>query len=643
MSDEKIRILLVDDDDIDCRAVIRHVDKERLPYLLRVAESETQALAALEEADFDVILLDYNLGAATGLDVLPYTRDIPVIFVTGGGNEKIAVEAMRQGASDYIIKDSDRNYLAVLPVTIRNVMERKLAERVLREREERFRALTEKVSDIVIIVDKHNILTYVSPSVRLFGYRPEEMVGKPPLDFIHPEDAAPLKDSLAESIRRPGKTVVTPDIRVLEKDGPYHFIEGVMTCLYDQPGVRGVVFNGRDITERKRAEEERLRLEAHVQQAQKFDSLYLMAGSIAHTFNNYLMGVLGNLELALSNLPAQSPVKPYIEKSDRAAKRVAQLSRLMLTYVGQAKGETRTIGLQELLEDMSRMLEASISKKMKLVFKLPQSPHFFKGDPSQMRQVVMSLISNATEAIGATEGTITISTGVVYCDSDQFQQPFLQEDLPAGDYVYLDVADTGCGMEAHIQVKAFDPFFSTRSKGRGMGLAAVLGIVRAHHGTVTLDSRPGEGTTVRILVPTAEGPSESLVVKPEVSGEWHGSGTVLLVDDEEMVQEVGRDMLEELGFRVLTADDGIEAVSRFREHREEIVCIILDMNMPRMGGDEAFHELRQIDSTIPVILCSGFTEEQVAKRFLDDLPAPFMGKPFQLSVLAGKLRQLLRG
>ncbi|MCP4213873.1 MAG: response regulator [bacterium] len=641
MGEDKIRILLVDDDDIDCQAVDRYARRNNLPYIIRNASTEKEALQALDEDKFDIVLLDYDLRTATGLDLLPYTGDTPVVFVTGSGNEKIAVEAIRHGASDYLVKDPARNYLTVLPLTIANVLERRRGQKALLENEARFRALTEKVSDIVVILDKENCYTYVSPSVKLFGYSREELLGQNPRQLIHPDDWPYLKETLEQAIKSPGETINTDDLRIRHKDGSCRYLEGMLTCLYDQPGVEGVVFNGRDISERKHSEEERLKMEAHMRQVRKFESLTIMAGSIAHNFNNLLMGVLGNLELALSNLEEGSQTYQNVEKAERAARRVEDLTRMMLTYVGQAKGTMGVVNISGVINEMAGILEASVPKNTSLQFNIPATPLFFKGNRSQLRQVLLNLVSNASEALGEAEGTIAIYVGKLYCDSNCLNQPYLQEDLPGGDYIFLEITDSGCGMDEDTRVRAFDPFFTTRFKGRGMGLSAALGIVRAYKGTMTLESMPGAGTTVRILLPAVESPEEPKPVAREENRQWHNTGTILLADDEAMVLEVGQDMLEELGFKVLTAVDGHEAVEIFKKHCDEIVCVILDMIMPRLDGEQTFRQLRNLKSDIPVILCSGYTREQVAKRFFDRMPAPFIGKPFKLSGLAEKLQMVL--
>ena len=261
-----------------------------------------------------------------------------------------------------------------------------------------------------------------------------------------------------------------------------------------------------EITNRKRAEEQRRELEAQIQRAQKFESLNVMAGSIAHNFNNLLTGVRGNLDLALSSLPTESPVSKNIRAAGEAAGRAAELSTLMLTYVGQPKVNMQTINMVKIVEEMTAMLKTAVSKNVVLKFNLSAEPPFFKGDPTLIHQVIMNLVTNAAEAIGDADGTITLTTDTMFCDHACFQPPFLDDDLPDGKYVCFEVSDTGCGMDEETLARVFDPFFTTKFTGRGLGMAAVLGIQRAHRGAVSLNSHPGKGTTVRVLFPAVDAP-----------------------------------------------------------------------------------------------------------------------------------------
>jgi PAS domain S-box-containing protein len=396
-----------------------------------------------------------------------------------------------------------------------------------------------------------------------------------------------------------------------------------------------------DITERKQAEEKRIKLEAQIQQAQKFESLNLMAGSIAHNFNNLLMVVLGNLELALDSLPPLSPERRDIENAEKAARHAAELSNLMLTYVGHKQMVMQELDISEIIRGMSEILELTLSKKTALKFNFQLTPNLLKGDPAQIRQVVMNLVSNAAEAVGDQDGTITITTGMMFCDRSCFAPPFQKEDLPEGDYVYLEVSDTGCGMDQETQEKIFDPFFTTKFQGRGLGMAVVLGIVRSHRGTILVDSQPGEGTTIRVLFPGLEAIEKAERKEPTAKYKWKDKGTVLMIDDDADVLLVGERMLKRLGFQVLTTPDAAEAIEVFQKLANNLDCVLINLTMPKMDGVELFHKLREIRQDIPVIICSGYTEEQVMYRFREIKPEGFIQKPYRIKQLEDKLKMIM--
>ncbi len=396
-----------------------------------------------------------------------------------------------------------------------------------------------------------------------------------------------------------------------------------------------------DLTERRRAEDEKRRLEAKVQQAQKLESLGVLAGGIAHDFNNLLMGVLGNADLALMQLPPESPGREYVKRIETAAVRAAELTNQMLAYSGKGRFVSEPIDLNRLVGEMGHLLGTVISKKTTLRFDPHADLPAIEGDPSQLRQVAMNLITNASEALEGRTGTVAVTTGVMDADREYLRGCALGEELPEGRYVYLEVSDTGTGMDASTLQRIFDPFFTTKVAGRGLGLAAVLGIVRGHRGTLRVASRPGQGTSFRVLFPwkrgRAAGDTRPDLAAPEIAGK----GTVLLADDDPAVRDVARSILEGSGFRVITASDGEEAVEAFRQRSAEVSLVLLDMTMPRMGGEEAFRELRRLRSDVAVILSSGYDERDATSRFAGTGPAGFLKKPYRASELLDRVRDVL--
>jgi two-component system cell cycle sensor histidine kinase/response regulator CckA len=399
-----------------------------------------------------------------------------------------------------------------------------------------------------------------------------------------------------------------------------------------------------DITERKEAEGERLKLERQLHQSQKLESLGILAGGIAHDFNNILMVVLGNAELALSELSPAAPARENLLEITRASRRAAGLSLQMLAYSGRGHFVIEPIDLGAFIEDGLELLKSTISKKAVLDLKLEKDLPFMEGDPSQLGQVIMNLVINASEAIGERSGIITISTGARECSREYLHDTYLEPNLPPGLYLTLEVSDTGSGMDEETQARLFEPFFTTKFTGRGLGLSAVLGIVRGHKGTLKLESELGKGTTFSVLFPASEAPTERQACgNGAQTGGWRTEGTVLLVDDEETIRTLGAGMLTSLGCTVLTAADGREALEVFGEHREEITLVLLDLTMPHMDGEEAFRELRLIDPEVRVIISSGYTEKDVTSRFAGQAPVGFLQKPYSMAELTERLRAALEG
>ncbi|MBI5948963.1 MAG: PAS domain S-box protein [Chloroflexi bacterium] len=389
-----------------------------------------------------------------------------------------------------------------------------------------------------------------------------------------------------------------------------------------------------DITDRKRQEEALL-------QAQKLESLGVLAGGIAHDFNNLLVGILGNAGLALLELPPASPARDTIQQIETAGKHAADLARQMLAYSGKGRFVIQPVDLNSLVEEMTHLLRVSINKGVSLHYDLGASLPAVEGDLTQLRQVVMNLVVNASDAIGQESGVITIATEVVHATREDLAATYLSPDLPTGDYVSLVIRDTGAGMDAGTRAKIFDPFFTTKFTGRGLGLAAVLGIVRGHRGAIRIDSTPGAGSTFTLLLPRAAAAMEAGSSVQSPAAEWKPSGSILVVDDEDTVRRVTARALSSLGLAVLTAADGLEALATFREHQDEIRCTLLDMTMPGMDGEETFRALREVDPATPVVLMSGYTEQDATARFATDGLAGFIQKPYEISTLREVIRQVI--
>ncbi len=461
------------------------------------------------------------------------------------------------------------------------------------------------------------------------------------LHIVHPDDRERMGHYISDHVltqRRPFDT----EYRIVRLcDQVERWVHGRGRLTFDSQN-RPIRMIGtiQDITERKRAEEERLALLRQMEQAQRLESLGVLAGGIAHDFNNLLMVVLGYADLAAKQASPLSPAQESLAEIETAARRAAELCRQMLAYSGKGKFILEPIRLRDLVEEMAHLLKATISKKAMLTLDLESTTPLIEGDASQVRQIVMNLITNASEAIGDRSGVIRISTGAMDCSRAYLGNTYLDDKLPAGLYVYIEVADTGCGMSEETVARMFEPFFTTKFTGRGLGMAAVLGIVRGHRGAISISSTLGTGTTIRVLFPALKNEA----TRPASTNRSTDSpatlrGRVLLVDDEETLRLLGAQMLGHIGFAVLTAADGVQAVELYQTRWRDIDIVILDLTMPRMDGGETLRELQRINPDVRVIMSSGYAQTELSTRFAGKGLAGYLQKPYSLATLKETLRR----
>ena len=526
---------------------------------------------------------------------------------------------------------------------VRDITERKQAEQELINSQRRLSAVLDTVGEGIITIDSTSSIVMVNQEVQsIWGYTQQELIGNQ-LYFLMPEKYRPRHSAGMKRYLESGVAHVLGKRLELEgqkRDGSNFPLE--IYIKETKVGER-LFFTAavRDITERKRAEERQKNFEAKLQQAQKLESLGVLAGGIAHDFNNLLMGVLGHADIALLELAPESPARGELKNITTAALRAAELTKQMLAYSGKGKFVVEALNLSKLVEEMAHLLQVSISKKVVLKYNFGDNLPTIEADASQIRQVVMNLIINASEAVGEKSGVVTVSTSVIEADRSYLSETYLDENLPEGYYVSLEVADTGCGMDEETRKKIFDPFFTTKFAGRGLGLAAVLGIVRGHGGAVKIYTEPQRGTTFKVLFPASRQRVEESAGPSATEQEWRGSGVILVVDDDEPVRTATKMMLEKLGFTVLTAEDGRAALEVFRSRIDEIVVVLLDLTMPHLDGEETFRELRRMRPDVRVILCSGYNEQETTNRFAGKGLAGFIQKPYGLRPLGEKIRQVL--
>ncbi|GIW19160.1 MAG: hypothetical protein KatS3mg064_2317 [Tepidiforma sp.] len=514
-----------------------------------------------------------------------------------------------------------------------------LAEEALRQSETRLRQLLDAVSAAVWVSDGVNALFVNAEMERLTGYPREQLMAPGFLaSLIAPDDIPVMVEHFQR--RQAGLEQVSRfTIRVTAADGQVRHLR-VAASPFQVDGRPATLLSALDTTDLVRAEEERRRFDLQMQQTQKLESLGVLAGGIAHDFNNLLVAILGNAGLALMELPPESPARQTVLAIETAAQRAAELTRQMLAYSGKGKFVIERLNLSRVVEEMAHLLEVSVSKRAVLKYRFAPNLPAIEGDATQIRQVIMNLITNASDAIGERSGVISVSTGLLFADRAYLKTAYMDDDLPEGDYVYLEVADTGVGMDEETAARIFDPFFTTKFTGRGLGLAAVLGIVRSHRGAIKLYTEPGRGTTFKILFPAAGAPAVPAPAAPAVAAAPPRGGTILVVDDDETVRNVTRRMLEQVGYTVLQAADGSEALRCYRE-RPGIDLVLLDMTMPHMDGEETFRELRRIDPRVRVLLTSGYNEQDATDRFAGKGLAGFIQKPYRPQDLLEKVREAL--
>ncbi|MCG8348486.1 MAG: PAS domain S-box protein [Chloroflexales bacterium] len=525
---------------------------------------------------------------------------------------------------------------------------RKLDEAELKASENRYRQLFELSPDAVIAHCEDRIVFINAAGVKLLGAaQPEQLIGRAVFDFVH-TDYHDLARGRIKRIVEEGITTPSTEMQIRRLDETSVVIETTASAfIYNgKPAVQAAV---RDISARKQAEAEQQAIKQKLQAAQKLESLGVLAGGIAHDFNNLLMGIMGNASLAMMDLSKNSSAYESIEQIELATRRAADLTQQMLAYAGRGRLEMRLIDFNDFIQEKRRLLQAAIKKNISFMHQFTPNLPLVLADPVQMCQVVMNLIVNAAEAIGDNQGTITIESGILQVDQGYIANTLLGAELKAGKYVFLTVTDTGCGMDETTQARMFDPFFTTKFAGRGLGLAAVLGIMRSHQGAIKIQSNPGQGTRFTILLPAARSAEfeplhADAPVQPNRTPKAQYfvlQGTVLVVDDEESVRKAAKRMLERLGVRVLLAADGPTGIELFMTYAADIDCILLDMTMPHLDGKQVFAQICEIDPRVPVVLMSGYAEQETLSLFGELGPVGFLKKPFTTSDVFQKIAPLL--
>ena len=598
------------------------------PFLKAVDEAYAQFDRDLQLGHRSLILSNQELRQMSERQRQEAERQASVLEGLRSAARGLALVPGRPSPSELESTDPG-TLLAFLEQVIR---ERAEARRDLEAREAQYRGVLESLKEVVFQLDARGRWHYLSGAwTRLTGFTVEESIGLPFLSFVLPEDRTGLLRRLRE-IRLDPAAVSALEVRCMTRDGGTRWVRVHVRGLQGMPnGFSGTIA---DITEQKRNETILL-------QAQKLESLGVLAGGIAHDFNNLLVAIMGHADLAMQRLQEPARARHHMQQVSAAIERAADLCRQLLAYSGKGRFTIETVDLNALIREMVNLLKLSIGKGIVLDCRLAEPIPAIEADPSQIRQALMNLVINASEAIGDRSGQIRILTGTGRLEADPKFRAYLSHDLEDGPSVYLRVTDSGCGMDEETQKRIFDPFFTTKFTGRGLGLAAILGIVRSHKGSLLVDSRVNMGTTFCLQFPASARAAADPAPGETAIGPLRSEGRILLVDDEPTVREIVGEALRVMGFDVVEAANGQVGVDVFAARRDEFVGVLLDLTMPVMGGEEAFQHIQQLRPGIPTILMSGYSEQE-ARSFLGQPGlAGFLQKPFKLVDLSRTLQYAL--
>jgi len=525
-------------------------------------------------------------------------------------------------------------------VIARDVSERLAAESELARLEQRYRLLGESSLDVITESDPDGKLVFVSGTCKeVFGYEPEELLGSLGRGLIVDAERDRVVAHFTEAFEA-GERTIDSQHRCRRKDGEEIWCDSRSVLYYRHDGSGPfTVCSLRDVTSAVRLQQEQRALEERVQRAARLEGLGVMAGGIAHDFNNLLTPILGQTSLALMDLPADHPVRERLERVRTGARRAAELTEQMLAYAGARPLLFDAVDVSAVVREMARLLESAVSGRAVVRFELAEGLPRVEADDAQLGQVVMNLITNAVEAVGEGRGEIALRTYALPGKAVSLRELVVGEVDRAETYVCCEVEDSGVGMDSEVRSRIFDPFFTSKFMGRGLGLAAVVGIIQSHSGAIEMRSAPGEGTRFRVLLPTAAEQG----APGAIAGPSPAQGVVLLADDDEGVRELVRDALERAGLEVLAAGDGREAIQLFRERADEVRAVLLDRTMPVVSGELAYEEIRRLRPDVPVVLVSGYSEQAAVAAFGERGLSGFLKKPFSPEELIELVTGLVAG
>ena len=610
-------------------------------------------------------IVSINFGKLLSPDKLALAIKTTMELIEGGKQSEITEYTLKGKGGKYVHIETTATILyreskpyAVLGIAL-DITKRKEIEAELIMSEKKYRLLADNVTDVIWMSDMNLNTTYISPSVyAMQGHTPEEAMKLSYEQRFTPDSLVKLRAIFADAMEKEKKGIQLPDnigtfeAEYYRKDGSTYWTETRASFIRDKTekavAIMGVT---RDISLKKKAEADKVKLEIQNRQLQKSESLGRMAASIAHHFNNQLGVVIGNLELAIGDQPKDAPSSKSLAAAMKAAWNSADMSGLMLTYLGQTHDKVEPVDLAYCCHKILPILKAAIPANVVMEASISSSGSIINANTDHIQQILTNLITNAHEAVGKTAGTIYLKVKTDSPAEISTKNRFPVDWQPQNDaYACLEVTDTGCGIEEKNIEKLFDPFYTTKFTGRGMGLAVVMGLVNSHKGVITVDSEPGSGSTFCLFFPVSEEAGRKpqaieidrdVTISSLAQRKMEEVGTVLAVEDEEMLRNVVGAMLESFGFTVLKAKDGIEALEIFRQYQSEIKFVLSDLTMPRMDGWETLTALRKLQPGLPVILASGYDLAHVMEGDHPELPQAFLAKPYSLKALRNAISQAL--
>lgn len=621
-----LHILIIDPEEAHSEAMCRVLRSSAMYCNIDTGTTLKDYRRIVAEGGVALTIINMDLPDGIAAEILvnpPENGSFPVLVTTSFGNERIAVETLKAGAIDFLVKSTEAFHH--LPRTITRILRewdllssRKTTLQALKSSEERFRNLIELAPDGMVLCDHNGMITQVNSStLELTGRRPEELIGIAAgslWDKTFPKELT-VDVGHAKCITRPdGSVVYVENHSKMMPDGSYQMLM-------------------RDISERISAQEERISMERQLQHMQKLESLGVLAGGIAHDFNNLLTVIIGNLDLSICLLEPESELEPLLTASLQSARKAADLTHHMLDYAGQGRFVDETIQVNTIIRESESMVESMISGNAKLKFELTEDIPTLYADPSQIQQLIINILVNAAEAQDKRKGNITLTTGVQHVTAEDLKDSVLREKANPGLFVHIKVTDTGCGMDEETKSKVFDPFFSTKFTGRGLGMSAVMGIVRRYHGAIMLESRLNEGTTVTVLFPVKQKSillaEQSAVHVPITEIPPQKQPAFLVVDDEDAILQVTGVMLQEMNYDCVAASTGAEAYAKSDVYGASLFGAIIDLTLPDINGRELYDVLSAKYPHMHFIFTSGYQHSDI-RSMLPDGNIQFIQKPFSL-------------